>query len=31
MAGWAGAIGAGLALLTAAIVLLGMYERAAAS
>jgi uncharacterized membrane protein YozB (DUF420 family) len=31
IAGWAGAIGAGLALLTAAIVLLGMYARAAGS
>lgn len=28
MAGWAAAIGAGLGFLTAAIVLLGMYERA---
>jgi uncharacterized membrane protein YozB (DUF420 family) len=28
LAGWTGAIGAGLAFLTAAIVLLGMYERA---
>jgi uncharacterized membrane protein YozB (DUF420 family) len=28
MAGWTAAIGAGLAFLTAAIVLLGMYERA---
>jgi len=31
MAGWTAAIGAGLALLTAAIVLMGMYERAAGS
>lgn len=31
IAGWTGAIGAGLALLTAAIVLLGMYARAAGS
>ncbi len=31
MAGWTAAIGAGLALLTAAKVLLGMYERAAGS
>jgi uncharacterized membrane protein YozB (DUF420 family) len=31
IAGWTAAIGAGLAFLTAAIVLLGMYERAAGS
>jgi uncharacterized membrane protein YozB (DUF420 family) len=31
MAGWTAAIGAGLAFITAAIVLLGMYERAVGS